>query len=147
MSLRFQMWISSCVCVSYIYVCIHTHTHTKNGFSQVVLVVKNPPPNSWDIRDEGSICKRCGFNLWVGKIAWRREWQPTSVFFSGESHGQRNLVGYRPWGSQSRTALKWEHAYTKITCTSVLVEFIVEVLSINRIKINIFGLSKWRNED
>ena len=51
-------------------------------------------------------------------------------------------MGYRPWGSQSRTALKWEHAYTKITCTSVLVEFIVEVLSINRIKINIFGLYK-----
>ena len=25
-------------------------------------------------------------------------WQPTPVFLSGESHGQKNLVGYRPWG-------------------------------------------------
>ena len=25
-------------------------------------------------------CRRCGFDPWVGKIAWRRKWQPTSVF-------------------------------------------------------------------
>ena len=30
----------------------------------------------------------------------RREWQPTPVFLPGESHGQRSLVGYSPWGSQ-----------------------------------------------
>ena len=29
---------------------------------------------------------------------WRREWQPTPVFLPGESHGQRNLVSYSPWG-------------------------------------------------
>ena len=29
---------------------------------------------------------------------WRREWQPTPVFLPGESHGQRSLVGYSPWG-------------------------------------------------
>ena len=27
---------------------------------------------------------------------WRRAWQPTPVLFSGESHGQRSLVGYSP---------------------------------------------------
>ena len=26
------------------------------------------------------------------------EWQPTPVFLPGESHGQRILVGYSPWG-------------------------------------------------
>ena len=30
-----------------------------------------------------------GFIPWAGKISWRREWQPTSVFFPGEFHGQR----------------------------------------------------------
>ena len=25
-------------------------------------------------------------------------WQPTPVFLPGESHGQRRLVGYSPWG-------------------------------------------------
>ena len=41
-----------------------------------------------------------GFNPWVGKFLWRREWQSTPVFLPGESHGQRNLAGYSPWGSQ-----------------------------------------------
>ena len=46
-------------------------------------------------------CKRCWtrrFHPWVGNIPWRRAWQPTPVFFPGESHGQRSLVGYSPWG-------------------------------------------------
>ena len=38
--------------------------------------------------------KRCGFNPWVGKIPWRRKWQPTPIFLPGESCGQRNLAGY-----------------------------------------------------
>ena len=32
--------------------------------------------------------KRCTFDPWVGKIPWRRLWQPTPVFLPGESHGQ-----------------------------------------------------------
>ena len=46
--------------------------------------------------------KRCGFDPWVGKILWRRTWQPTPVFLPAESHGQRNLAGYSPWGSRVR---------------------------------------------
>ena len=34
----------------------------------------------------------------VGKIPWRRAWQPTPVFLPGESHGLRTLAGYGPWG-------------------------------------------------
>ena len=30
---------------------------------------------------------RHGFNPWVGKIPWRKRWQPTPVFLPGESHG------------------------------------------------------------
>ena len=57
----------------------------------MVLVVKNLPVNAGDARD-------FQFDLWVGKIPWRRAWQPTPVFLPGESHGQRSLVGYSPWG-------------------------------------------------
>ena len=35
---------------------------------------------------------------WVGKIPWRRNWQPTSVLLPGETHRQRSLVGYSPQG-------------------------------------------------
>ena len=41
--------------------------------------------------------KRRRFSPWVGKIPWRRRWQPTPVFLPGESHGQRSLVVYSPW--------------------------------------------------
>ena len=34
----------------------------------------------------------------IRKILWRREWQSTPVFFPGESHGQRSLVGHSPGG-------------------------------------------------
>ena len=43
-------------------------------------------------------CRRPGFGPWVGKIPWRREWQPTPVFLPEEYHGQRSLLGYSPWG-------------------------------------------------
>ena len=49
-----------------------------------------------------SRCKRCRFDPWVGKIHWRRKWQPTPVFLPGESHGQRSLAGYgQSMGSQT----------------------------------------------
>ena len=35
---------------------------------------------------------------WLGKIPWRRAWQPTPVFLPGEPHGQRSLAGYHLWG-------------------------------------------------
>ena len=35
---------------------------------------------------------------WVGKILWRRKWQPISVFLPGESQGQGSLVGCHLWG-------------------------------------------------
>ena len=50
-------------------------------------VVKNPPDK-----------QETWFHPWVGNFPRRREWQPTPVFLPGKSHGQRNLVGYSPWG-------------------------------------------------
>ena len=42
--------------------------------------------------------RRWGFNPWVRKILWKRNWQPTPVFLPGKCHGQRSLAGYGPWG-------------------------------------------------
>ena len=50
--------------------------------------------------------KRHEFDPWVGKIPWRRAWQPTSVFLPGESHGQRNIGGYSPWGHKELDTIK-----------------------------------------
>ena len=53
-------------------------------------MVKNPPANTEDLRDAGSI------PAWVRKIPWRGKWQPTPVFLPGESHGWRRLEGLSP---------------------------------------------------
>ena len=45
-----------------------------------------------------SKCRRWKFNPWVRKFPWRRKWPPIPVLLPGKSHGQRSLVGYRPWG-------------------------------------------------
>ena len=42
--------------------------------------------------------RRPGLDPWVGKIPWRRKWQPTPVFLPGKCHGQRSLAGYSPRG-------------------------------------------------
>ena len=47
-------------------------------------------------------CSRPGFDPWVRKIPWRREWQPTLVFLPEKSRGQRSLVVYSPWGHRVR---------------------------------------------
>ena len=56
----------------------------------------------WWLSGEQYTCqyRRCGFGPWVRKILGRRKCQPIPVFLSRKSHGQRWLVGYRPWGSQ-----------------------------------------------
>ena len=52
--------------------------------SQVVLVVKNTSATAG--------------NQSLGQEDTLEEtWQPTPIFLPGESHGQRSLVGYRPW--------------------------------------------------
>ena len=64
--------------------------HENIPASQVVLVVKNVPANAGDMRH--------GFSPWTGKVPRRKAWEPTPVFLPGESHGQRSLIGYSPWG-------------------------------------------------
>ena len=54
-----------------------------------------------------------GFNPWVGKIPWKRKGQPNPVFCTGESHGQRSLVGYCPWDHKESDRTK---ATQYITC-------------------------------
>ena len=57
--------------------------------SQVMLVVKNPPADAGEVRDAGLI-------PWLGRSPGGGHGNP--VFLPGESHGQKSLVGYSPWG-------------------------------------------------
>ena len=45
-------------------------------------------------------CSRHGLDPWVGKIPWRRKWQPTPFSLPGKPHGQRSLAMLESMGSQ-----------------------------------------------
>ena len=82
--------------------------------SQVVLVVNNPPANSGDVRDMGSIPGS-------GRSPREKARQPTLVFFPGESPGQRSLVGYSPLGhKESDTTEQLTHMHL-CACSVTLV--------------------------
>ena len=53
---------------------------THKGFPAGA-VVRNPPASAGDTGVQ--------VQSWVGKILWRREWQPIPVFLPGKSHGKR----------------------------------------------------------
>ena len=55
----------------------HLHLSKPIWTSEVALVVKNPSASAGRY-------KRPGFDPWVGKIPWRRAWQPTPIFLPGE---------------------------------------------------------------
>ena len=57
-------------------------------------------PGGSDGKKSASNAGGPGFDLWIGKISWRREWLPSPVFWPGEFHGQRSLAGYVPWGHE-----------------------------------------------
>ena len=52
------------------------------------------------------------FDPWVGKIPWRRKWQPTPVLLPGKFHGWRSLVGYSPQGHKELDTTEWLHLMT-----------------------------------
>ena len=75
-------------------------------------------PGGADGKEHACQCrrhKRHRFDPWVGKIPWRRAWQPTPVFLPGESHGQRSLVGCSPWGRKESDTTEWLSTRRKAT--------------------------------
>ena len=62
-------------------------------------------PLPWWLHDKESACRcrRHSFHPWVRKIPWRWKWQPTPVFWPGESHGWRSLADYSPLGHREST--------------------------------------------
>ena len=62
-------------------------------------MVRNPPANAGDTRDAGSI-PGLGRSPGAGH---------GNLLLPGESHGQRNIVGYSPWGHKELDMTVTEH--------------------------------------
>ena len=65
--------------------------------------------------------------FWVGKIPWRRKWLLPPVFLPEEFHGQRNLLGYSPWGhKESDTTFTFLSPYQPVSFSFLWVaEFVL----------------------
>ena len=75
-------------------------------------------PGSTSDKESGCQCRRCKrhrFDPWVGKIPWKRKWQPTPVFLPGKFREKRSLVGYSPWGHKESDVLM-PHYHSPCVC-------------------------------
>ena len=86
------------------YSCLENSRDRLSSWAIVHGVKKNQTSGlPWWLNGKESTCqsRRRGFDPWVGKIPWRRKWQPTLIFLPGKSHGQRSLIAYSPRGYKS----------------------------------------------
>ena len=62
----------------------------KDSFKKCVYICMGIPAGSV-VKNLPAVqeTRRLQFDPWVGKIPWRRKWQPATVFLPGEFHGQR----------------------------------------------------------
>ena len=73
----------------------------------------------WLCRKESACSAGDGeFHPWIGKIPWRRAWQPPPVLLPGESHGQRSLAGYSPWGHTESDTTGWLSSSSQLQTAS-----------------------------
>ena len=85
-------------------------THLEVTLGAIFVLSLGPTPGlPWWFRQKRTClqCRRPGFDPWVRKIPWRREWLPTPVLLHGEFHGQRSLGGYSPWGHKELDTTEW----------------------------------------
>ena len=64
-----------------------------------------PPANAGDARDKGSIPE-------LGRCPEVGNWQPDPLFLPGESHEQRSLASYSPWGRKELDMTLYTHTHT-----------------------------------
>ena len=53
-----------------------------------------------------------GSDSGLGRFPWRKKWQLIPVFLPGKSPGQRDLVGYSPWGLKESDMTERLHSNT-----------------------------------
>ena len=88
-----------------------------NTYSACSLLYHNPYlsgglPSGTSGKELTCQCRRREFDLWVRKMPWRRAWQSTPVFLSGECHGQRSLAGYSSQGCKESDTTEHMHMHT-----------------------------------
>ena len=95
----------------YVYIHTHGYTHTQ-------------------IHCFSCIAGRCALDPWIGKMSWRKKWQPTPLFLPGKSYGQRSLAGYSPWSHEK----SWTRLSSWTTVTAARLNVPVSTTSRSAIR-------------
>ena len=91
------------------------------------------------------------FTLSIYRIQWSkqlltsscRKWQPTPVFFPGESHGWRSLVGYSPWGcKESDTTEQLNLVHLTFLTTLRFGPIIIPILHVRETEVHVRWLAQ-----
>ena len=108
------------ICMSFFMVDMYLPDHSSVAKPDIVTVwgcldlhaeANHYFPTRWCSGKESTCqCRRHRFDPWVGRIPWRRKWQPTPVFLTGKSLGQRSLAGYSLWG-RKELDMETEHTF------------------------------------
>ena len=95
-----------------------SHSVTKGFLTKAQLFCLTVLWLPWWLSSNARQRKKCEFHPWVGKIPWRRKWQPTPVFLVGKFHGQRSLAGSSSqWGRTEWDTTLW---LNNLACQLVL---------------------------
>ena len=73
--------------------------HVLTNVNSAAINIRVGFPGGSDGKESTCPCRRLGFDTWVGKIPWRREWQPTSVFLLGKIPWTEAPGGLQSMGS------------------------------------------------
>ena len=79
------------------------------------------------------------------KILWRRKWQPIPVFLLGESHGQRSLVGYSPWGGKKLDMSEHTPTFLCLSIILLLIDCIIVLFwaAVSQFRSSVVSDSLW----
>ena len=80
-------------------------------YCAILLIWVFPSSSAVKIHLQCRICRRHGFDPWVGKIPWSKKWQPTSLFLPEKPREQRSLMGHRPQGRKESDMPQRAHTY------------------------------------
>ena len=106
------------------------HSGHRSALSRLSYVIQYYCRSGADSQESACNAGDPGSIPGVGKMPWRREWQPTLVFLPKEFHGQRSLVGYSPQGHEELDTTERLTLFTLYNTFSLVICFICSIDSI-----------------
>ena len=128
-----------CVCI-YIYICMYVCIYVYICMYMGLPRWLSGKESAWQYR-------RLMFDPWVGKIPWRRKWQPTPVFLARKPYGQRSWAGYSPWDHKELDTTQQLNNNNNVcvcVCVCVCLKNIVQLSQVwGAIKLLFIVLDNW----